>query len=549
MKGKLLILLFITFSLFLFAQAPDWQWATKAGGIMHDNVNKITIDNAGSSYITGHFQDIATFGPYSLTSYGDADIFVAKMDADGNWLWVIQGGGNYTDVGFGITIDDVGNSYVTGRFDESASFGPYSLTSNGLSDIFVAKIDADGNWLWVIQGGGADVDIGYKLTIDGAGNSYVTGYFKDTATFGSYSLTSSGDYDIFVAKMDANGNWQWVTQAGGTNIDVVNDIAIDNVGNNYVTGYFTNSTTFGSYFLTSSGINDIFVAKINTTGNWLWATQAGGTSMDRGSGITIDNAGNSYVTGIFEDTASFGSNSLTSYGDADIFVAKMDVEGNWIWTNQGGGDDLDYGLEITIDDAENCYITGAFNQTAIFGSHSLTSNGGRDIFVAKMDANGNWQWVTQAGGIFHDIGRAIALDDAGNTYVTGTFNETAIFGSYSLTSSGYWDIFVAKLGNDASVENEIIPTKMELSNYPNPFNPITTISFSLQNDSNIELSVFNIKGQMIKSLLSDQMSVGEHSIIWNGEDDAGKNVSSGVYLYKLNVNGKNGAVKKCLLLK
>jgi flagellar hook assembly protein FlgD len=137
----------------------------------------------------------------------------------------------------------------------------------------------------------------------------------------------------------------------------------------------------------------------------------------------------------------------------------------------------------------------------------------------------------------------------GHCYVTGRYRSTFNCGSYSLPSSGDWDIFVAKLGNDTSVENEIIPTKMELSNYPNPFNPSTTIEFSIQNNSNVELSIFNIKGQKIKSLLNDQITSGEHSIVWNGEDDSGKKASSGVYLYKLHVNGRIELTKKCLLLK
>ena len=126
---------------------------------------------------------------------------------------------------------------------------------------------------------------------------------------------------------------------------------------------------------------------------------------------------------------------------------------------------------------------------------------------------------------------------------------TSSFGSYSLTSSGYSDIFVAELGNDTSVENEIIPTKLELLNYPNPFNPTTTIEFSIQNDSQVELSIYNIKGQKVKILVHDRFQIGNHSVIWNGDDESGNSVSSGIYYYKLNVNGKTEAVKKCLLLK
>ncbi|MCK4311168.1 MAG: SBBP repeat-containing protein [Candidatus Cloacimonetes bacterium] len=563
-KRTFILLGLLLITVYTFAQAPDWQWATQAGGGDLDFGSGITIDDAGNSYVTGRFEGTATFGSYSLTSSGEYDIFVAKMDAIGNWQWATKAGGTGWDGGCGITIDDTGNSYVTGYFFGTATFGSYSLTSSGDSDIFVAKIDADGNWQWATKAGGTGSDVGFVITIDDAGNSYVTGFFSDTATFGSYSLTSSGGEDIFVAKIDADGNWQWATKAGGTNADFGYGITIDDAGNSYVTGFFSDTATFGFYSLNSSGGDDIFVAKMDAVGNWQWVTQAGGIVMDYGWGITIDDAGNSYVTGFFSDTATFGSYTLTSCGDSDIFVAKIDADGNWQRATQAGGISYDKGYGITIDDAGNSYVTGYFRDTATFGSYSLTSCGDSDIFVAKIDADGNWQWATQAGGTDWDYGRAITIDDAGNSYVTGMFEGTATFGSYSLTSSGWFDIFVTKLNSSVFAENEISPIINSLSNYPNPFkpsgagrSPATTISFSVTQNAMsgsdgspfVTLEIFNIKGRKVKQLVSNQLTSGNHSVIWNGDDDSGNSVSSGVYLYKLNVNGKTEAVKKCLLVK
>ena len=551
MKRRIILLftLLLMVNIVLIAQTPDWQWATKAGGSYDDYGFGITIDNAGNTYVTGRFCGTANFGSYSITSNGDSDIFVAKMDANGNWQWAIQAGGSDYDAGIGITIDDLGSAYVTGVFQETSSFGLYSITSNGINDIFVAKMDANGNWQWAIQAGGSDYDAGIGITIDDLGSAYVTGYFCETATFGSYSLTSNGNQDIFVAKMDANGNWQWATKAGGSNYDGGDEITIADLGNIYVTGSFRETATFGSYSLTSNGEYDVFVAKMDADGNWQWATKAGGSDMDYGSAITIDDAGNTYVTGLFQETSSFGSYSITSNGEYDIFVAKMDASGNWQWATKAGGSDLDYGSAITIDDAENTYVTGVFQETSSFGSYSITSNGDSDIFVAKMDASGNWQWATKAGGSSYDHGYGITIDDAENTYVTGIFEETSTFGSYSLTSNGELDIFVAKLNNNTSVENKIIPVSNSLANYPNPFNPETTISFSIKQNSKVELEIFNIKGQKIKTLAKENLQRGHHEVIWNGEDEYGESVSSGLYFYKINVNGKTEAVRKCLLFK
>ena len=484
----LLILLLFSLNIKLFAQAPEWQWAAQAGGSDWATGLGITIDDVGSSYVTGWFEGTVTFGFYSLTSSGGSDIFVAKMDAGGNWQWVTQAGGSLLigESGYGITIDNAGSIYVTGCFGGTASFGSYSLTSSGSSDIFVAKMDAIGNWLWATKAGGNDGDKGYGITLDDAGNSYVTGYFEETATFGSYSLNSSGYVDIFVAKMD-------------------------------------------------------------TDGNWLWATKAGGSWHDQGYGIIADSE-SCYVTGRFGETATFGSYSLNSNGYVDIFVAKMDVNGNWLWAIQAGGCDWDGVNGITIDDIGNIYVTGGFEGTASFGFYSLLSSGDIDIFVAKIDVGGNWLWAVKAGGIHADKGNEITLDDAGNCYVTGGFRGTAVFGSYSLTSNGWVDIFVAKLNSSVLAENEIIQTEIGLSNYPNPFNPTTTLSFSLQNNSNVELSIYNIKGQKVKQLFRNQLSSGQHSVVWDGKDDQNKSVTSGIYFYKLKA-GEFEEIKKMLLLR
>ena len=442
----------------MFAQTPDWQWATKAGSSGgHDEGHGIAKDNAGNSYVTGYFENTATFGSYSFTSSGGKDIFVAKMDESGNWLWATKAGSSGGhDEGYEITIDNAGNSYVTGYFENTATFGSYSFTSGGGRDIFVAKMDESGNWLWATKAGSSGGhDEGHGITIDNAGNSYVTGYFENTATFGSYSFTSGGGRDIFVAKMDESGNWLWATKAGSSGgHDEGHGITIDNAGNSYVTGYFENTATFGSYSFTSGGGRDIFVAKMDESGNWLWATKAGSSGgHDEGHGITIDNAGNSYVTGYFENTATFGSYSFTSGGGRDIFVAKMDESGNWLWaTKAGSSGGHDEGHGITIDNAGNSYVTGYFENTATFGSYSFTSGGGRDIFVAKMDESGNWLWATKAGSSGgHDEGHGITIDNAGNSYVTGYFENTATFGSYSFTSGGGRDIFVAQLFDGVEV--------------------------------------------------------------------------------------------------
>jgi len=323
MKKTFLLFILAICSVALFAQNEDWIWANQAGGTNDDTGYSIAVDANGNSYVTGSFFGSATFGTTTLTSSGYEDIFVAKMDNNGNWLWANKAGGTNWDYGYGIAVDANGNSYVTGYFWGNATFGTTTLTCSGNFGIFVAKMDINGNWLWAKQTGGTNTDLGQSIAVDANGNSYVTGYFWGNATFGTTTLTSSGQYDIFVAKMDSNGNWLWAKQAGGTSYDDGYSIAVDDNGNSYVTGYFYGSATFGTTTLTSSGNEDIFIAKLDINGNWLWAKQAGGTDDDYGKGIAVDDNGNSYITGYFYSSATFGTTTLTSSGYEDIFVAKL----------------------------------------------------------------------------------------------------------------------------------------------------------------------------------------------------------------------------------
>ncbi len=447
MKEFKAILLFLLLAVTgaIHAQTEDWLWAKKAGGASYDIGYNISTDTSGNSYVTGSFSGTANFGSTSLTSSGVSDIFVAKLDASGDYLWARRVGGSSGDSGLGISTDASGNCYVTGYFQGIASFGSTSLGSSGTTDVFIAKIDTNGNWLWARRAGGSSGDSGYGISIDANGNNYVTGNYSGSASFGSTTLTSSGTSDVFVAKLDSSGNWLWAMRAGGTSEDSGYGISIDANSNIYVTGYFTGTASFGSIFLTSSGEWDVFVAKLDSSGNWLWACQTG-CNYGYGQDLSTDPSGNSYVTGRFQGTASFGSTSLTSSGEWDVFVAKLDSSGNWLWAKQAGGTSEDSGYGISIDASGNCYVTGRFQGTASFGGTSLISSGGSDIFAAKLNTNGNWLWATRAGGTSTEYSNGISSDTSGNCYVTGGFFSSASFCGTSLTSSGSADVFVAKVG-------------------------------------------------------------------------------------------------------
>ncbi|MCX5938461.1 MAG: VCBS domain-containing protein, partial [Cyanobium sp. LacPavin_0920_WC12_MAG_62_9] len=193
-------------------------WATSAGGTGDDYSTDITALADGSALITGYFNGSATFGSTTLTSAGSTDVFIAKLNADGTYAWATKAGGSGAEKGNGITALSDGSSLITGNFNGSASFGSTTLTSSG-QDVFVAKLNADGSFAWATKAGGSGTDYGLGITALSDGSSLVTGSFNGSASFGSISLTGAGSDDAFVAKLNPNGSFAWATKAGGTGQD------------------------------------------------------------------------------------------------------------------------------------------------------------------------------------------------------------------------------------------------------------------------------------------------------------------------------------------
>ncbi len=367
-----------------------------------------------------------------------------------SWSWASTGGSINSDDCTGISVDAGNNIYVTGRFNNTAVFGATTLVTTGGFDVYVGKLDAGGTWQWVVKAGGTDSDYATDIETDANGYSYVTGYFQATATFGATVLTSAGGYEAYIAKLDPSGNWLWAVKGGGTQYDAGNGISIDGSGNCYATGYFAGTATFGATVLTSSGGDDVFVAKLDANGNWQWAVKGGWVNYESAYRITTDSAGTSYVTGYFSGVSYFGSNNVSAYNGADAYVAKIDSGGTWVWARRvAGGLYTDESMCAATDASGNIYVTGYFSGTAYFGSGTLTSVGYEDLFVVKYNPNGEWQWAKQAGSTGNDThGQGIALNSGGEIFVTGYFRGTAVFGGVSLASSGNKDIFAAKM--DAS---------------------------------------------------------------------------------------------------
>ena len=254
-------------------------------------------------------------------------VIASSSSSSSQLYFAVTFGGTNNNQGESIAVDSSGNIYITGYFYETVDFGGGNVTSAGSADIFVLKLNSSGTFQWVNTYGGSAFDVGMDITVDSSGNSYITGYFEGTVDFGGGSVTSAGAADIFILKLNSSGTFQWVNIFGGTSTDVGQGIAVDSSGNSYITGSFLETVDFGGGNVTSAGSDDIFVLKLNSSGTFQWVSTFGGTSIDGGEDITVDSSGNSYITGWFRETVDFGGGNVTSAGVADIFVLKLNSSG------------------------------------------------------------------------------------------------------------------------------------------------------------------------------------------------------------------------------
>ncbi len=453
--GVVLALLLLTVSLAMPAAARQVTAVVLAGGDGADSGHSLAVDTAGNRYLTGSFQTRATFGADTntvvLTSRGGDDGFVAKYDATGALVWARQVGGASADAARGIAVAADGSVYVAGFFSSSAVFvgSPIRLTAQGQTDLFVAKYTGDGQLVWAFRGGGTTTDNGLDLAVDGGGNALLTGVFSGAATFAdadapaAATLTSAGSTDIVIAKYDEQGQLVWARRAGGSGNDAGRGITVDGAGNVYVTGGFSAQAAFVSpaktVTLTSAGVDDVFVARYGPGGNLQWAQRAGGAKADRGLAIALDASGTSYVTGFFTEEATFGA--ITRRGtDKDLFLVKLGPNGGVLQAASAGGAGPDEGRGIALGAQGTIHLTGTYRDTALFGEGgrvrelrqiTRTDTPNTAIFIATYDTALRPTFVEGAGGEANDreqSGNDIAIDANGRIHLTGIVQDRITFG-------------------------------------------------------------------------------------------------------------------------
>jgi hypothetical protein len=421
----------LVLSTVLNAQVMGIQWNTFAGSMNWDRGTGIATDGAGNIYIVGYCSD-AWGSPINGHPGGHAT-FMAKFDGNANLVWnTFMGSGNF-DYGFDIAMDESGNIYITGY--SFATWGTPLNAHAGSTDVFVAKLDNNGNLLWNTFLGCSSADSGESITVTNTGTIYVTGL--SPATWGTPLNPYTGSDDAFVAKLDTNGGLVWNTFLGSSSGDLGYGIALDGSENVFVTG--SSYATWGTPINAHAGDNDVFVAKLSSAGALTWNTFLGSSSADMGYGITIDFGGSAIVTGFSNATWGTPLNPYT--GSDDVFVAKIEPDGVLIWNTFMGGSQNDYGRGVATDPAGNIYVTGYCNSG--WGNPINPHAGDWDMVVARLDLDGNRWWHTFLGSSEEDRARGISIYDWENIFVVGF--SSASWGSPENAYAGDDDAVIVKI--------------------------------------------------------------------------------------------------------
>jgi hypothetical protein len=378
---------------------------------------------------------------------------LAKLDPGCSFAWAfspalsVQGEFEVADV-----VARADGLCIAGGFKGRVAF-PGAILESDFSEALVAKLDASGKAIWAISSKGRRIPgasaRATAVSSDGGGSSYVVGTFSGEIQLGGSTLAAEGAAEVFAAKVDSNGNFVWaaIPEKARGGVGEGTAIAVDAAGSVYVLASFPGDTSLS-------------VVKLNTAGGRVWSASAkavGWTVVELNpSALAIDEHQDSYVAGSYGGDMKLGSITLDGLPFADhrehMFVAKLDPSGSFVWARSTAPEDHVSARGIAVDSRGDAYLTGSFTGRATFGAIALTAtrddkggSGPSDVFVAKIDGNGRFAWALSGGGPGRDEGASIAVDGTGKLHVTGAFSLAAEIGGTALDSKGSHDVFVVRL--------------------------------------------------------------------------------------------------------
>ena len=427
-------------------------WSKRFGDAVAQHGRGVAVDAAGAVILVGHGAGTVDFGGGALASGGAEDVLVAKLSGAGVYQWAERFGGASDQLGLAVATGPANEVVVVGRYAGTLAFGPLPAdmhTSVDQDDAFVVVLDALGAVKWSRSFGGTLDQAALSVAVGAGGAVLVAGEFGGTIDLGAGPVAAVAGLDGFVVALDpVGGTTLWSKTFGGMADDSAQGIAADANGNVLITGYFDEEVDFGGGVLTDGTDEavDVFVAKLDAAGGHVWSKAYGeGPAAQWGRFIGADPLGNVLVTGSFLGDIDFGGGTLTSKGDEDLFVVKLDPAGAQIWAKSFGSPGVEWPRGFTVDAQGRAIVTGTLESVVDFGSGAeLAVNGADDVYLFAMGAAGQTLWARRFGGPADQDGLGVAASAAGDILVTGRFHGTIDFGAGTMTTAGDEDIFVAR---------------------------------------------------------------------------------------------------------
>lgn len=465
LKRLLLWSLFLCTSGSSYAQQFDW--ATGFGGLGLDVGRAICTDPDGNVIVVGSFSGSAHVADTFLVGYGNMEAFVAKFTAEGQFLWARVISGDKEDMARGVVCDITGSIYVTGHYTDTVVFqvtetDTISASSAGDQDLFIAKYDAQGNFLWYRRAGGKGNDTGTDIAYaPWDGKLYISGGFEKRAVFGYTSLLSLGLSDAFLLKIDPDGNFHWVKSGGGPEHDIASSVAVEEpTGDIFIAGDYYESAQFGGEQLVSMGSSDIFLAHFNADGQQVWIRTCGGTDVDVATNVGCDLNGNAFVSGYYQGLTFFQNHSVSALSYNDVFLSKFDDDGNCVWLQSAGSYGLDNCLGMDVAWDGTCYLTGLFEELIVAQNDTALGNG-YDIYLISISPDGNVNYAHSAGAGSADIGMAVCLGLNDCLFVTGYYYYQADFDGNIIGYADHGDAFLSRFCGVSSVFEQSVVMNTE----------------------------------------------------------------------------------------
>jgi len=440
----------------------NYVWAKGYGDSNVQAANSVALDSTGNIFVTGVFRGTLDMGKGPMTGAGvmTDDVFLAKLDAAGATLWSMGFGDQTNQAGFGVATDSSGNVVVVGRFEGGINFGSGALNSAGTTDVFVAKFDGTGKLLWAKRYGAAGADQARAVAVDAMGNIHLTGSFTTSIDFGGGAIkpVSGGGNDLFVAKLDANGNHIWSRPFGDNKSQVGNGLAVDLKGNVVVTGSFSGTMTLPPSMLpsiaaSSTSVPDVFLLLLDSNGAPLFGAKFGDIAEQNGRAVAVDSKGDIYLVADGAGTTNFGSGPLPTFGQMDGMVAKFS---GWdgvktpaaLWSQHFGDSLNQYCTSVSVDEDDNLVVAGGAEGTTNFGGKPLTSAGTKDAYAAKFNSQGMHVWSKLFGNNLDQVTNGVVATTTG-VVLAGGFRGTIDFGGGVINNADPTqpvdDLFVAQL--------------------------------------------------------------------------------------------------------